>query len=98
MKELFIKRDILEDLRYDLSKKEIAFLVGPRQSGKTTSLSKFKYREFSQPLIPPSFHCIAEKHKPERCMVVNKNLKTKVNFKGSEISFLTIWDLLQEEI
>jgi len=36
MMELFIKRNILQDLRQDLEKKEIAFLIGPRQSGKTT--------------------------------------------------------------
>jgi len=36
MTELFIKREILEDLRRDLHNKEIAFLIGPRQSGKTT--------------------------------------------------------------
>jgi len=36
MTELFIKREILEDLRRDLHNREIAFLIGPRQSGKTT--------------------------------------------------------------
>src|SRR4030043_1053912 len=36
MTELFIKRDILEYLRRELDKREIAFLIGPRQSGKTT--------------------------------------------------------------
>ena len=36
MSELFIKREVLEDLRRDLNKREIAFLIGPRQSGKTT--------------------------------------------------------------
>jgi hypothetical protein len=36
MNEKFIKRNILEDLQRDLGKKEIAFLIGPRQSGKTT--------------------------------------------------------------
>ncbi len=36
MIEKFIKRNILEDLRRDLAKKEIAVLIGPRQAGKTT--------------------------------------------------------------
>jgi len=31
-----IRRTVLEELRRDLSRKEIAFLIGPRQSGKTT--------------------------------------------------------------
>jgi predicted AAA+ superfamily ATPase len=57
-----------------------------------------KYKEFSQPIIPRSFHGFIEKYKPERCMVINKNLKTTVNLKGSEVSFLTVWDLIQEDI
>lgn len=36
MTDLFIKREVLEDLQRDLDKREIAFLIGPRQSGKTT--------------------------------------------------------------
>lgn len=31
-----IKRDMLDELRRDLDREEIAFLIGPRQSGKTT--------------------------------------------------------------
>jgi uncharacterized protein len=36
MTNTYIKRDILNDLRQDLSRDEITFLVGPRQAGKTT--------------------------------------------------------------
>ncbi|MFH0812946.1 MAG: AAA family ATPase [Pseudomonadota bacterium] len=31
-----IKRAVLEELRRDIRRKEIAFLIGPRQAGKTT--------------------------------------------------------------
>ncbi|MEW6328023.1 MAG: AAA family ATPase [Thermodesulfobacteriota bacterium] len=31
-----IKRALLEELRRDIRRKEIAFLIGPRQAGKTT--------------------------------------------------------------
>ena len=34
--EMFIKRKILDELRKHLNKKEITFIIGPRQSGKTT--------------------------------------------------------------
>jgi hypothetical protein len=47
MIEMFIKRDILKDLRNDLDKKEMAFLIGPRQSGKTT-LMKVLQRELEE--------------------------------------------------
>ena len=36
MATAFIRRGILEELRRDLHRKDIAFLIGPRQSGKTT--------------------------------------------------------------
>ena len=41
-KKLFIKRDILEDLKRHLSKKEITLIVGPRQAGKTTLMMLLK--------------------------------------------------------
>lgn len=47
MIEMFIKRDTLKDLRNDLDKKEMAFLIGPRQSGKTT-LMKVLQRELEE--------------------------------------------------
>ncbi len=34
--EIYIKRKILEELRKHLKKKEISFIIGPRQAGKTT--------------------------------------------------------------
>ena len=36
MDKTTIKRDVLEDLRRDIRREEIAFLIGPRQAGKTT--------------------------------------------------------------
>jgi len=34
--EPFIDRLVLDELRRDMGRKEIAFLIGPRQAGKTT--------------------------------------------------------------
>jgi len=36
MDKVTIKRGVLEDLRRDIRREEIAFLIGPRQAGKTT--------------------------------------------------------------
>jgi hypothetical protein len=36
--------------------------------------------------------------KPGGYMVINKNLKTTINLKGREVLFLTVWDLIQEDI
>ncbi len=36
MNKITIKRTVLEDIRKDLKREEIAFLIGPRQAGKTT--------------------------------------------------------------
>ena len=38
----FIKRDILEDLKKHLSKKEMTLIAGPRQAGKTTLMMLLK--------------------------------------------------------
>jgi len=57
-----------------------------------------KYRDFSQPVIPRSFASFIEKYAPERCLIINKNLKTTADLKGTEVLFLTIWDLLEQEI
>jgi predicted AAA+ superfamily ATPase len=84
-------------IRYWRSKSgsEIDFVI---DLGKKFIPIEVKYKEFSQPIIPRSFHGFIEKYQPERCMVLNKNLKTTINFKGSEVLFLTIWDFIQEDI
>lgn len=41
-KKLFIKRDIFEDLKSHLPKREITLIVGPRQAGKTTLMMMLK--------------------------------------------------------
>jgi predicted AAA+ superfamily ATPase len=37
-----IKRTLFEQLKSHLSKKEISFIVGPRQAGKTTLMNFLK--------------------------------------------------------
>ncbi len=42
MNTSFIHRTVLEELRRDIHRKEIAFLIGPRQAGKTTIMQSLK--------------------------------------------------------
>jgi len=57
-----------------------------------------KYKNLSRPVIPRSFENFIEKYKPEKCLIVNKNLKKRIKYKSCEVIFLTIWDLMLEEI
>lgn len=57
-----------------------------------------KYKDFSQPHIPRSYSSFLERYAPERGFIINKNLKTTVHIKNCKVSFLTIWDLIEEEI
>lgn len=59
---------------------------------------EIKYSEFTKPVVPRSFYAFIDKYAPEKCMVVNKNLKTAIEIKDREVLFLTVWDLLSEEI
>lgn len=74
---------------------EIDFVIDP---GRKVIPVEVKYRDFSQAVIPRSYNSFIEKYAPERCFVINKNLKTTVNVKKSKVVFLTIWDLIEEDI
>jgi predicted AAA+ superfamily ATPase len=74
---------------------EIDFVI---DFGREVIPVEVKYRNFSQPIIPRSYIGFMEKYAPERSLIINKNLKTTVNFKGTEVLFLTIWDLIEEDI
>ncbi len=74
---------------------EIDFVI---DLGRKVIPVEVKYSELAKPLIPRSFHGFIDKYSPERCFVVNKKLRTSVNIKGSEVYFLTIWDLLMDEL
>jgi len=74
---------------------EIDFII---DFGKKVIPVEVKYRDFSEPVIPRSFIGFIEKYSPERCFVINKNLKTTTKVKKTEVLFLTIWDLIQEEM
>lgn len=70
---------------------EIDFII---DTGSNVIPLEVKYKEFSNPTVPRSFSSFIEKYKPEKCFIINKNLQKKIEVKGSEVLFLTIWDLL----
>ena len=74
---------------------EIDFVI---DFGRKVIPVEVKYRDFSQPAIPRSYNSFIEKYTPEKCLVINKNLKTVINVKKTKVLFLTIWDLIKEEI
>ena len=74
---------------------EIDFVV---DLGRRLIPVEVKFKDLSQPDLPRSYRGFIEKYAPERCLVINKNLKTTIKRKTSEVSFLTIWDLIQEEV
>ena len=57
-----------------------------------------KYRELAKSAVPRAFDGFADKYKPERCLVVNRNLRTIAHVRGTEVRFMTIWDLLLEDL
>jgi hypothetical protein len=74
---------------------EIDFVI---ELGRKVIPVEVKYKHFSQAVIPRSYHRFTEKYTPEKCLVINKNLKTSTKVKNSKVLFLTIWDLIGEEI
>ncbi len=74
---------------------EIDFVI---DSARKIISVEIKYSEFTKPVVPRSFYAFIDKYAPEKCMVVNKNLKTAIEIKDREVLFLTVWDLLSEEI
>lgn len=74
---------------------EIDFVV---ESGREIVPVEVKYSDLAKPLFPRAFEGFIEKYQPARCFVVNKRLNASVTIKGCEITFLTIWDLIQTDI
>ena len=74
---------------------EIDFIV---DTGRKVIPVEVKYKEMTRPMFPRSLDSFIDKYAPERCLVVNKNLSASVKLKGCEVRFLTVWDLLFEEI
>lgn len=74
---------------------EIDFVI---DLGRRVIPVEVKYRDFSRPAAPRSFSHFILNYKPERCLVINRNLKAELEVENSKVQFLTIWDLIETDI
>lgn len=77
------------------AKTEIDFVI---ESGRRLIPVEVKYREMAKPAVPRALDGFSEKYKPERCLIVNRSLRTSVHVRKTEVRFMTIWDLLLEDL
>ena len=74
-------------------KAEIDFVV---DTGREVIPVEVKFKDLLTPSPPRAFEGFLEKYRPPYCLVVNKNLRTTVKIRETEVRFITIWDLLME--
>jgi hypothetical protein len=74
---------------------EVDFVV---EAGREIIPVEVKYREMTMPSMPRSVHSFIAKFAPQRCLIVNRNLHTSIDINGCEVRFITLWDLLTEEL
>ena len=77
------------------SQTEIDFVI---EAGRRLIPVEVKYKEMTRPALPRAFDGFVEKYKPDCCLVINRNLRTTCRVRESEVRFITIWDLLQDEL
>jgi uncharacterized protein len=75
------------------AKAEIDFVV---ESGGNVIPIEVKFKEMTRPAIPRTFEGFISKYHPPYCQVINKNLKTTLRVRDTEVRFLTAWDLLPQ--
>ncbi len=77
------------------AKTEIDFVI---ESGRRLIPVEVKYRELAKPTVPRAFEGFSSKYKPERCLVINRSLQATANLQETEVRFMTVWDLLLEDL
>lgn len=76
------------------AKTEIDFVV---VTGRSTIPIEVKYRELAKPSPPRALDGFAAKYHPARCLVVNRNLRATVHMGGTDVRFISVWDLLLDD-
>lgn len=77
------------------AKTEIDFIV---DTGSTLIPIEVKYQNPSKPALPRALDGFAAKYAPTRCLVINRSLQCLTRLRNIEVRFMTIWDLLQEDL
>lgn len=76
------------------AKAEIDFVI---KRGTSLIPIEVKFKDILKPSPPRALEGFVEKYRPACCLVVNKSLRATVDFHGTEVRFLTLWDLLMSE-
>ncbi len=77
------------------TKTEIDFVI---DTGSTVIPIEVKYQDLQKPSPPKALYGFAGKYAPARCLVVNKSLRATASLRGTKVCFLTIWDLMFEDL
>ncbi|WP_298268755.1 DUF4143 domain-containing protein [Geobacter sp.] len=77
------------------SKAEIDFVI---DTGRMVIPVEVKYKELAKPSIPRAFEGFVEKYSPPFCLVINRSLRAEVRMGETDVRFMTIWDLLLEDL
>jgi len=73
------------------AKTEIDFIV---DTGRAVIPIEVKFQNMDKPSVPRAFDSFITKYSPSHCLVVNKKLQATIRRHGTEVRFVTIWDLL----
>lgn len=76
------------------SKTEIDFVI---DTGSSLIPIEVKYKDLTRPAPPRVLSGFTEKYRPLHCLVINKSLQAHASIHGTDVRFMTIWDLLLED-
>jgi hypothetical protein len=76
-------------------KTEIDFVI---EAGKSLVAIEVKHKSLSRATVPRAFDGFIEKYRPERCLVINRSLRETIDYKGTTVRFMTVWDLVMDSI
>jgi len=74
-------------------KAEVDFIIN---FGKDVLPIEAKYRKFKFPKIERSLKSFIEKYSPEKAIIVNLNLKTKLKIKNTEVIFFPFYEMFYD--
>jgi hypothetical protein len=73
---------------------EIDFVI---EIGREVIPLEVKFTKLSKPAIPRAFEGFIKRYRPKRCLIISRSLKTRVKTDISEVVFLPLWELLNED-
>ncbi|ADH86503.1 ATP-binding protein [Desulfurivibrio alkaliphilus] len=77
------------------AKTEVDFVV---QAGRNLIAIEVKFQDLTRPAPPRPLDGFVAKYAPVRCLVINKSLRATATLRDTEVRFMTIWDLMLEEL